>query len=199
MKLRVEIDEFNHKKTSPVFFSNCRFEIKSNGIYCLTGSSGIGKTTLLRILLGINNFQLKGTIEYEYLCKTFSPSEIRKKGCIGYLPQEQSLIPWLSIKDNLILPSKLNSLFVEPTLEIILNNFMDIGLEREKLFSFPHELSFGESSRVGLIRAILYQPKILFLDELFTGVDSYNNNLISKFLHNISNKTLIIFVSHNIE
>lgn len=199
MNIKVNIDSYKHENTKELFFKNISFSIDQNGQYFIIGSSGIGKSTLLNIMLGLEHGDLNGSIIYSIGSNTYSPFSLRKAGLVGYQSQEFCLIPWKSVEQNLLLPSVINKHLREKSRTEIVKHLEYFNLEESVLKEYPDNLSLGMRVRVGLIRSIIYKPKILILDELFTGIDSYTNDLISNRLLEISKNVIIISVSHSIE
>ncbi len=148
--------------------------LEDNSIYCLMGASGIGKTTLLRILMGLEHAD-SGNI-----------SGIDTKS-ISCMFQEDRLIPDLSAIDNVA---------------IVLRGRADRKKLRDKLSTIlPTDcldnpvisLSGGMKRRVALARALEYPGKLIILDEPFTGLDAGNRlNIIDYILKKRNNRTLLI-------
>jgi len=204
MKIEITIQSYHHINGKEFFFNDLNFNIDSNGIYFLIGSSGIGKTTLLNIILGLNQGNFKGCIKFNKDNVEYSPIDLRKKGLVGYMSQDSILIPWLNVCENLLLPSKINKNLSVPSansIDEILTalNFDLSNVDMDILCKYGNELSFGMRVRIGLARVLLYNPSFLILDELFTGTDSYTNDCISKYLVNKKKDMIIFSVSHNVE
>ncbi len=199
MKIITKIKHYRHPKDKNDFFSNLSFNIPSNGFYLLTGISGIGKSTLMRIMLGIYDGHLDGSVSYSINNEKYTGRKLREKGQIGYHSDDFSLIPWKTIENNIKLPKELNDNL--PTLsENLLNSELKtLGLSKNILNKYPHQLSYGMKARIGILRACIFKPKVLFLDELFSGIDSFNNRLIINYLENKKNHSIIIGISHQIE
>lgn len=204
MEIVASINSYRHCNESKDFFSDLDININSNGIYFLIGASGIGKTTLLNILLGLQEGKLKGNVEYKNDKIMYSPIALRKQGLVGYMSQDSSLIPWLDVENNLFLPSKVNKNLKAPSMEFVKEILKSLNFELDNgssnlLKKYGNQLSFGMKARIGLARVLMYKPKILVLDELFTGTDAYTNDCISNYLHNIKNDLIAFCVSHNLE
>lgn len=153
---------------------NVNITLKDNSIYCLMGSSGIGKTTLLRILIGLEHAD-SGNI-----------SGIDNKS-ISCMFQEDRLIPDRSAIDNvrIVLRGKTNR-------KEIRNNLLSI-LPDECLDMPVSSLSGGMKRRVALARALSYPGKLIILDEPFTGLDKGTKlNVIDYILKMRNNRTLLI-------
>ena len=144
---------------------NVNITLKDNSIYCLMGTSGIGKTTLLRILMGLEHAD-SGSI---------SGIDIKSISCMF---QENRLIPDLSAIDNvrIVLRGKPNRQEIRNNLDMPVNS-----------------LSGGMKRRVALARALSYPGKLIILDEPFTGLDKNTKlNVIDYILKMRNNRTLLI-------
>jgi len=155
---------------------NVNITLKDNSIYCLMGSSGIGKTTLLRILMGLERAD-SGSI---------SGIDIKSISCMF---QEDRLIPYLSAIDNvrIVLRGKNNN-----NREEVRNHLLSI-LPDDSLDMPVSSLSGGMKRRVALARALSYPGKLIILDEPFTGLDKDTKlNVIDYILKMRNNRTLLI-------
>jgi NitT/TauT family transport system ATP-binding protein len=203
MEVNIKIQSYQHFKGKENFFENIEHKIHSDGIYFLIGSSGIGKTTLLNIILGLNEGNLDGDVKFKVNENEYTPIQTRKEGLIGYMSQDSTLIPWMNVKENLLLPAKINKNLSKPSDNEITEILKSLHFEENEindlLVKYSDELSFGMKARIGLARVLLYKPSFLILDELFTGTDSYTNEYISKYLSRKANEMLIFSVSHNVE
>lgn len=153
---------------------NVNITLEDSSIYCLMGASGIGKTTLLRILMGLERAD-SGCI-----------SGIDTKN-ISCMFQEDRLIPDLSAIDNvrIVLRRKNNRAEVR-------NNLLSI-LPDDSLDLPVSSLSGGMKRRVALARALSYPGKLIILDEPFTGLDKDTKlNVINYTLKMRNNRTLLI-------
>ncbi len=125
-----------------------------SGVTVLRGPSGTGKTTLFRLLLGLEQ-----------------PDAGEILGMLGHKPavvfQEDRLLPWATALENVALVS--NPVIAEATLK-------QLGLG-DSLHLLPRELSGGMQRRVAIARALAYQGDVLFLDEPFTGLDEENKRI----------------------
>lgn len=120
------------------------------GITGIAGPSGLGKTTLLRILAGVS--------------EPDAGEVIRGRGAIGFVFQENRLLPWKTVGENLrFVQKKPDEAAIERTLAMCRLS--------EKKQQYPAELSGGMQRRVALARALVNRPDYLFLDEPFTGLD----------------------------
>ena len=174
----------NLKKSfgAELLFSNLNFVIPKGSITAIMGISGKGKTTLLRLLAGLDK-EFEGTIE-----------NVPEKA--AWVFQEDRLLPWLNLYDNLalVLPRK------EGALAAVLAALRLVGLEGDK-FKMPSELSGGMQRRAALARALLFQADYMFLDEPFAALDRKTKLDITESLFALAKekgRTLVI-VTHDAE
>ena len=151
---------------------------KKNKITSLLGYSGIGKTTLLNILAGLESFE--GEI-------------LNLPSKIAYSFQNPSLIPNLSVKENLLI--------VNPSVngEEITKYLKRLEIENLEN-KLANNLSFGEKHRVNFLRAILYKPELLLIDESFSSLDIKSKLLLEKLLkeYKKNNELTVITVTHDL-
>ena len=153
---------------------NVNITLKDNSIYCLMGASGIGKTTLLRIIMGLEH------------ADSGCMSGIDTKN-ISCMFQEDRLIPYLSAIDNVRIVLRGNN-----NREEVRNNLLSI-LPDDSLDMPVSSLSGGMKRHVALERELSYHGKLIILDEPFTGLDKDTKlNVIDYILKMRNNRTLLI-------
>lgn len=157
-----------------------KLSIKDSEFLSIIGPSGCGKTTLLKIIASLD--------------KDFIGEINLKSSNIGYMFQENLLLPWLTIKENLLLFSKDKDLFrIEKFL-----SFVD--LKKEILDKYPNEISGGMARRVALIRTFINEPKIVLLDEPFLSLDFPTAVTLKKNFLSLCKefKSSVILVTHDL-
>ena len=177
---------------------NVSFVIEKEGdIICLLGPSGIGKTTILRTIAGLERTK-NGTIELKGNLLSSEKKHVEpEKRNISLAFQENSLFPHYTVKKNILLGAERNKGKKNLQLsfkEII--DLLDISLILDK---FPHEISAGESQRASLARSLITQPDLLLLDEPLSNVDQSFKEEIQVKLKRILKKLKIttIIVTHD--
>lgn len=186
-------------KSGPIeAVKDINFKIKDGELVSLIGPSGCGKSTIIRLLNGIIK-PTSGTINL--FGKTFDDGvygDILRK--MGFIFQTPNLLPWLTIRQNLELPLKVFKLEDKEWYDNVDRLLKMVGLTKcENLY--PHELSGGMVQRIGVIRAMVHEPKVLFMDEPFGSLDELNREKLDIEILKIwkETKKTIIFITHNIE
>jgi ABC-type nitrate/sulfonate/bicarbonate transport system ATPase subunit len=148
---------------------NVSFEVPHNSVVGILGSSGSGKSTLLRVMLGLlpsaHSHRMQGEVKLE--CSQ-TLEQLRRRGKIALMFQEPSLLPNLSVEQNVLLPLRI--LERENERKQVEDLISSVGLEQFRHF-LPKHLSGGMQTRTALARTFVTQPELLFLDEPFTGLD----------------------------
>ena len=171
----LEVDRVSHSYGKQAVVSELSFDLAPGEIACLLGSSGCGKTTMLRLIAGFEvpsagSIRLNGvTIASE---KAQTPAEARR---IGMVFQDYAVFPHLSIADNIGFGLREKFPKGRTALALARRQRVDEMLDLIGLSGrgerYPHELSGGQQQRVALARALAPQPHLLLLDEPFSNLD----------------------------
>lgn len=169
------------------------FEVREGSIFGLLGPNGAGKTTLIRIITSII-IPDSGTILIDG-----KPLEHAHQQVIGYMPEERGLYKKMKVGEHLIYLARLRDLTKKEATDRVhfwLNKFNIAGWYGKKV----EELSKGMQQKVQFISTVLHDPKLLILDEPFSGLDPINTNLIKEEISELKKKgTAIIFSTHRME
>ena len=178
------IKNLTKKFDDKTIIDNLSYEFPDHGVVAITGESGIGKTTLLRIISG-----LEKNYDGEVLGGGF--------GNVSFAFQEYRLFPSLTALDNIIfaISDTKNEAVVKKAKEMLLS----LGLKESDFDLFPGELSGGMKQRVSLARAFLKDAPTLLLDEPTKELDKENISLLTVIIQKISMYRLVIIVTHNLE
>ena len=172
---------------------NLSFQVKSGEIFGLLGLNGAGKTTTFRMILGlIDDYSGDITIDNKHI-----DYEISDK--IGFLTEERSLLTKMTVLEQIIYYGVLKSI-PENEIEKRLDYWLDRFNIKEYKYRKIKELSKGNQQKVQFISAIINEPKLLILDEPFSGLDPINVELFKSVIMDLKKKgTSIIFSSHRME
>ena len=170
------------------------FSIEKGTIFGLLGPNGAGKTTLLRMITGIF-YPDEGTIFFDGA--PFNPSNDIIK--IGYMPEERGLYKKMKIGDQVLYLAQLKGLTKTEAMKKI--KFWFQHLEMESWWNKKVEdLSKGMSQKLQFVTTILHEPKLIILDEPFSGLDPLNANLIKDEIYGLAQRgCTVIFSTHRME
>ena len=184
---------YKNKDGSTEILKEISLEVSADQSVALVGSSGSGKTTLLRVIAGLESVD-KGTVSIDQqivVTDTFH----KTLDNVGFVFQEGALFPHLTVAKNIAFgipkhPDK--AARIQEMLKLVELP----GLEKR----FPHQLSGGQRQRVALARALARSPKLLLLDEPFSGLDSDTRDRVRDDLFSIISGQAIasIFVTHDL-
>ncbi|MFL5787605.1 MAG: ABC transporter ATP-binding protein [Flavisolibacter sp.] len=170
------------------------FSVEAGSIFGLLGPNGAGKTTLLRMITGIM-YPDEGEILFEG--KKFDPLKDIEK--IGYMPEERGLYKKMKIGEQALYLAQLKGLNKNKAMELIKDWF--IRLEMQSWWNKKVEdLSKGMSQKLQFVTTVLHNPRLIILDEPFSGLDPVNSNVIKDEIYKLAkNGATIIFSTHRME
>lgn len=171
---------------------NVSMTVSEGEFVSIVGPSGCGKSTLLSCIAG-----LRSPTDGRILLEGERVNGINES--IGYMLQNDNLLPWRSIYKNVILGLEIQNKLTEENLDYVDSLLKKYGLWEFKN-SYPNRLSGGMRQRVALIRTLAVKPRILLLDEAFSALDYQTRVNVSRDVYNIlrsENKTMVM-VTHDI-
>lgn len=169
---------------------NVSFEAGSGEIIGLLGTSGCGKSTVLRAISGLD-------AGYEGKVEINGKVSEQIEESTGFIFQEPRLMPWLNVLENVTFGLKSKK---EAKAELGRKYLNEVGLAGNETL-YPKELSGGMAQRVAIARALITSPEVLLLDEPFSALDAFTKMQLQDLLLNIwrEYKTTIVLVTHDIE
>lgn len=201
IKLKSINKQFHTKSNTVSALSDVSFEIHDEEVFGIVGKSGVGKSTLLKILsLQIKpdsgNLNVLG-IDVAELSSHDTASIIKET---SFIYQGFSLLYNKSVLDNIALPLQLRGISKEIRHNMAVEMLKFVGLEN-KAYDFPITLSGGEAQRVAIARSLVTNPKILFLDEPTSSLDTETTLEILNLLKRIHEtfKPTMIIVTHQLD
>ncbi|MGM9934153.1 MAG: ABC transporter ATP-binding protein [Clostridium sp.] len=184
--MKIYIKNLNKTYGKNKIFDNFNIEFDDEKVNCIVGESGCGKTTLLNIIAGLSDAEQ---------CEIYGVTSRD----ISYVFQEDRLIPWITIEENL---------------EIALKKYYDKNSLKEKIYEvlklvgieeigdkYPHELSGGMKQRVNIARAFGKPSKVILMDEPFKSLDyKLKYTIINEFIEILKKeKRMVILVTHDLD
>lgn len=184
------INHIQHAFETKQVLADLSFTVEEGEFVSIIGPSGSGKSTLFSMIGGLltpaqGDITLDGT------------SIVNKRGHISYMPQQDTLLPWRTILENVVLGQELQG---KKDLSLAEEMLTKAGLA-EVIHAYPHQLSGGMKQRASFIRALLSPQKRLLLDEPFSALDEFTRLDMQKWLLTIweEHRPSIVLITHSIE
>lgn len=193
----MSVEHLSHIYRSPQgqveALADVSFQVAPQEFVCLVGPSGCGKSTLLRLMAGLL-LPTRGQV-----CLDGQPLTGPRRQ-VGSVFQKANLMPWRSVRDNVVLPLELAGVPREQALqraEALIRLVGLTGFERAR----PRNLSGGMEQRVAIARALVHDPEILLLDEPFGSLDAMTRERMSAELLRIweASRKTVVMVTHNLQ
>ena len=195
-------------KQSSLIFADVELSIKTGSFMGLMGESGCGKSTLLKIMAGLETPDSGSVkVDEEEIFKDGKMqlneaefAEFRRKH-FGFIFQSHQLIPELTVLENTFLPLQLNGLSRKKAKKRAEEMLSNVSLLDELQDSFPQEISVGQQQRVGIARALIHQPSLIFADEPTASLDPENSEGVVDLLLGLQEEydSTILMVTHTPE
>jgi putative hydroxymethylpyrimidine transport system ATP-binding protein len=176
-----------------IVLKDISFDVAQREFVGIIGPSGCGKSTLLELIAGITTPDC-GSLEKQ------GQNITGKTGLVGYMPQDDLLLPWLNLIENALLPCRLKHNDINVARSRVLKLLPDFGLEGYANH-LPWQLSGGMKQRAAFLRTVMSEAEILLLDEPFANLDALTRLQMQKWLGSIRQKLglTIILVTHDID
>ncbi|MHA1675208.1 MAG: ABC transporter ATP-binding protein [Promethearchaeota archaeon] len=189
----LEISSLRLKYKNEYILDLFNLSVQKGELLVILGESGCGKTSLLKIVLGLLQPE-EGTITLEGIPITTLPPQKRK---MGYVPQAQVLFPHMTVKQNIYFGLEVHKEIPNP--QALYSKAIKLTQLTTLENRYPSELSGGQQQRVALARAIAIQPQILLLDEPLSSIDASGREELALTIRRIQQEThtTILYVTHN--
>ena len=193
MALKLVVSEVVKDFLIPVLDS-ISFGVDTGELVCLLGPNGCGKTTLLRIIGGLES-PTRGRVLLDG-----DPVDPRRDRKIGVVFQEDRLLPWLTLRDNAALVLKPLGLDRSAREARAMEYLGLVGLRGFEHY-YPGRVSGGMRQRAAIARALAIEPELLLMDEPFGALDAQNRRIMRAEVKRIWSETgrTILFITHSIE
>ncbi len=189
----LEIDRVSKRYGDVVALQELSLQVRGGELFGFVGSNGAGKTTAMRILLGVLSAD-SGQVRWRGAPITF---ETRRR--IGYLPEERGLYPKMRVGEQLVYLAELHGMNARAARQAAGHWIDRLGLG-DRRRDEVQKLSLGNQQRVQLAAALVYDPEVLVLDEPFSGLDPVAVDLMAKVLRESADRGVpVLFSSHQLE
>jgi ABC-2 type transport system ATP-binding protein len=193
IRLALHINNITKRFGNFTAVNNLQFTIAEKEMFGFLGANGAGKTTTFRMILGLLD-PTEGEITWNGKAIDYSTSPI-----IGYLPEERGLYPKLKVRDQVVYLARLRGME-----KLAAVKELKVWLERFKVPEYidkrVEELSKGNQQKIQFIASVIHKPKLLILDEPFSGLDPVNVELLKEAVIDLREKgATIVFSSHRME
>lgn len=182
---------YKSEKQSVSIMEDLRMAVSRGEFVSIVGASGSGKTTIFRLIVGLEQ-PTNGSIHIE------GEKIHNRLGKVGYMPQQDLLMPWRTIRQNASIPLEIKQQTHSngDRVSELLNEFGLKGYEDK----YPHELSGGMRQRVSFLRATLSGSNLLLLDEPFSALDAMTKLFMQEWLLEQweQRESTILFITHDI-
>jgi putative ABC transport system ATP-binding protein len=193
---------------SSLIFDGMDLSIKTGSFMGLMGPSGCGKSTLLKIMAGLETPDSGSVFVDEKVI--FKDGKLRmsdvefaafRRKHFGFIFQSHQLIPELTVLENIILPLQLNGLSRKTAKKRAEEMLSNVNLLEKLQDSFPQEISVGQQQRVGIARALIHKPSLIFADEPTASLDPTNSVEVVNLLLRLQEEydSTILMVTHTPE
>jgi putative hydroxymethylpyrimidine transport system ATP-binding protein len=169
-------------------FDELNFVIQGGQCTCLLGPSGCGKSTILKMISGHSKLSWAGSVH-------FSGSQ-RKESSAAWMAQDDLLLPWMNVLENVLLGAKLRGTLTEPLRLKAADLLVEAGLG-ESVHVLPSTLSGGMRQRVALLRTLMEDRPILLMDEPFSSLDALTRARLQNLSARLTRGATVLLVTHD--
>ncbi len=183
----IHLDNISKKYENKQALAPLSLEIQPHSFLCIVGRSGCGKTTLLRILAGLEE-PSDGAVTWP------------RQEKVGLMFQDARLLPWLNVEQNITFAARHDTDLLATQKDRLDELLLQLGLQ-DAAKLYPSQLSGGMAQRVALGRTLFYNPDVLLMDEPFSALDYFTRSGLQATVSELQTKThkTVIFVTHDVE
>ena len=195
----IQFRDIEKRYDDKAIIEHFNLDIEKGEFLTIIGSSGCGKTTLLKMINGLIHPDNGDILIKQKNIKNKDLIELRRS--IGYCIQGSVLFPHMTVEENIsYVPNLMSSRNKKKISDAVTKCLKIVGLTDDMRTRYPIELSGGQQQRVGIARALASSPEILLMDEPFGAVDEITRSQLQKEIKEIHKKTgvTIIFITHDI-
>jgi ABC-2 type transport system ATP-binding protein len=190
---RLEIDRVSKRYGEVVALKDMTFDVRAGELFGFVGSNGAGKTTAMRIILGVLSADA-GEVRWGG-----QPLALETRRRIGYMPEERGLYPKMKVGEQLTYLARLHGMSPDAAGRSVQTWTERLGVAG-RIGDEVQKLSLGNQQRVQLAASLVHDPRILVLDEPFSGLDPLAVDVMSKVLREKADEGIpVVFSSHQLD
>ncbi|HLR69241.1 ABC transporter ATP-binding protein [Virgibacillus alimentarius] len=184
--------QYQEADKSVDLLDSLHFRVFDGEFISIIGASGSGKSTLFRLITGLEQ-PVSGSIHIN------GEQRPNRLGSVGYMPQQDLLMPWRTIYENAVLPLEIKGVSKQDAHQQVVKGLKEFGLSGYEQ-NYPSDLSGGMKQRVSFLRAVLSGSNILLLDEPFSALDAMTKLSMQEWLLAQWEKRgqTILFITHDV-
>lgn len=193
----IRLESLTKKYKHEYAIKEVSFEIKENEVLTIIGPSGSGKSTLLRLITGLD----EATKGHVYINNTKLTKKNKHHLClqIGLVFQQCHLFPHMDVLTNLTYAPLTNPKITKEAANSKALELLEYFGLQNKINTMPNELSGGQKQRVAIMRAMMMDPKVIFLDEPTSALDPEVIKDVYEAIMNLKQKTTVVVVTHHLK
>jgi ABC-2 type transport system ATP-binding protein len=190
---RLEIEAVSKRYGDVVALREMTFDVRAGELFGFVGSNGAGKTTTMRIALGVLSSD-SGTVRW-----SGEPITLETRRHVGYMPEERGLYPKMKVGEQLVYLARLHGMTTATAKRSVEDWTERLGVAARR-DDEVQKLSLGNQQRVQLAAALVHNPRLLVLDEPFSGLDPVAVDVMSQVLREKSDQGVpVVFSSHQLD
>lgn len=190
---RLDIDGVSKRYGDVVALRDMTFDVRAGELFGFVGSNGAGKTTTMRVVLGVLAADA-GEVRWDG-----RPLTLRTRRQIGYMPEERGLYPKMKVGEQLVYLARLHGMSPHAARESVRTWTERLGVAG-RVDDEVQKLSLGNQQRVQLAASLIHNPRILVLDEPFSGLDPVAVDVMSQVLREKADEGVpVLFSSHQLD
>ncbi|MCU1479178.1 MAG: cmpD 3 [Subtercola sp.] len=194
--IALEARDLGHAYGGREVLAGVDFQVRRGTFACLVGPSGVGKTTLLRCLSGLQSSTSGSVYVGGDIVNAPMPGV-----ALVFQDYSRSLMPWSSVLHNVMLPLRANGISKQIARAKATRALALVGLDDVAGQMYPWQLSGGMQQRVAIARALAYEPSLLLMDEPFASVDAYTRADLEDLMLTLQRELAltVVLVTHDID
>lgn len=184
----VYIEDVSFEFSGDEIFRNLNFTMEAGQWTCLIGPSGVGKSTLLRLISGSLPGHFSGSIRFD--------DRVDPTGLTAWMAQKDLLLPWLTVIENVCLGARLRGNLSQKVYERAILLIENVGLA-EYAQALPAQLSGGMRQRVALLRTLMEERPVILMDEPFSALDALTRLKLQDLAAKLVKGATVLMVTHD--